>query len=162
MRINAKGQLHSLVNCRSISYKRGPETDCGYLMGVWEMDGPTRRKPLLLPIGVSLVAVLLMILMIVAFGERTDQYGLKEADRQRIWSEVVATEDRAHLEANLAYPIPDIRSPDYARARDSGVIKEQIYGRAELSRRLAERYRGAVLRQEGVTKHSGRKSRLRV
>ena len=98
-----------------------------------------------------IILAMMAALLLFVFKDARDRYGLTEQDRRKIYTEIVLAEDRGHVDANLAYPLPDIFSPQYALWRDSGLLRQQTFKNLDLANQLVERYRNEVLRRYGIT-----------
>jgi hypothetical protein len=76
------------------------------------------------------------------------KFGLSEAQRRRIWDEVLKSEDRAERQAEQRYPVPPIWTPGYDVNAAAAILKE----RDQMSDSLVLRYRAEILRKHKVTK----------
>jgi len=75
-------------------------------------------------------------------GESEDKFGLNEEKRREIFKEIVATEDKARIEADNIYPI-DISDPNYEQ--------ENFMKNIDKNRELMAKYKAEVRNKYGIT-----------
>lgn len=77
-----------------------------------------------------------------------EKFGLSEAKRKQIWSEIVKAEDRATREVEQKYPLPDPLKPGYSQS----VARKQLENQAELQGTLNEKYKDELAKKYGLTR----------
>lgn len=79
-----------------------------------------------------------------------EKFGLSEDARKQIYSEIVKAEDRAVVEAERKYPLPDPLVMDPSQVVI--VEKKQLERQAELRKALIEKYKNELAKKYGLTR----------
>lgn len=75
-----------------------------------------------------------------------EKFGLSEAKRKQIWSEIVKAEDRATREAGQKYPLLDPLKSGYSQS----VARKQLEKQTELQETLNEKYKDELAKKYGL------------
>lgn len=76
-----------------------------------------------------------------------EKFGLSESQRKQIWTERVKAEDRARIEAEEKFPLPDPSKPDYSQS----TAKKQLEKQVDLMDNLTKKYINELAKKNGLT-----------
>ncbi|MBU1809060.1 MAG: hypothetical protein KJ661_05835 [Candidatus Omnitrophica bacterium] len=76
-----------------------------------------------------------------------EKFGLSQAKRQEIWTELVRAEDMAYAEAENAYPVPEAWKPSYSLE----LARQQMEKQATLQEEFYGKYKAEIMAKYGLT-----------